>query len=108
MDGRFTIPSRVYLDAERRDKLERLLALHEQELPDLLSALLEAWIDAQPAPPLDEPAPTRDIVSELRQRRGELRRLRARLALSDGPPPQWVTQLIADLEGEIVRLEQSR
>ncbi len=107
MSGKFTIPTLVFLTPEQRDKLEQLLDVGELELSELLSELLAQYLAAQP----DLPAPTVPAVDPqaatvaLRQRRAELRRLRARMELSDGPPPLWLTQYIADLEGEIQRLE---
>jgi hypothetical protein len=108
MSGKFTIPTLVFLTPEQRDKLEHLLDAGELELSELLSELLAQYLATQPdVPPPAQPASAQTTNAQaLRQRRAELRRLRARMELSDGPPAAWLTQYLADLEGEIGRLEQ--
>jgi hypothetical protein len=103
-EGRFTIPTRIYLTAEQRERLERLLRHEERELDELLSALAAAYLDAQPDPPAEAP-PAGHAAEELRQRRAELRRLRPKLNDPHNPPPPWLLQLAAELEAEIRRLE---
>jgi hypothetical protein len=108
MSGKFTIPTLVFLTPEQRDKLEHLLDVGELELSELLSELLAQYLAAQP----EAPSPAQPVAAQqgnaqaLRQRRAELRRLRARMELSDGPPAAWLTQYLADLEADIRRLEQ--
>jgi hypothetical protein len=104
MDGRFTIPARIYLTAEERAKLERLLDDEERSLDDLLTALAAAHLAGLPAPP---PAPADPgKAEELRRRRAELRRLRPKLNDPHNPPPPWLTAMAAELEAEIGRLER--
>jgi hypothetical protein len=103
-EGRFTIPSRVYLSAAQRDELERLLRHQERELDELLTELLGAYLESNPAPQAPE-APAAPPDDELRRRRAELRRLRPRLNDPHNPPPPWLTQMAAELEAEIARLE---
>jgi hypothetical protein len=104
-EGRFTIPTRVYLTAAQRAKLDGLLRLAEQDLDVLLTDLLTAYLAGQadlPAEP--EPDPTDARAAELAGRRRELRRLRAKLNDPYNPPPPWLTTMVADLEAEIARL----
>ncbi len=107
-DGRFTIPTRVYLTAAQRAKLDGLLRLAEQNLDVLLTSLLEEHLAAQPDPPADPaPDPGDARAAELAGRRRELRRLRAKLNDPYNPPPPWLLTMAADLEAEIARLERS-
>ncbi|NJN16302.1 MAG: hypothetical protein HC822_08515 [Oscillochloris sp.] len=107
MSGTFTIPTRIYLNDEQRDRLNRLLRHEGRELNELLSDLVLAYLSAQPEPP----APLNDHVAEvqalLQQRRSELRRLRRHLNDPHNPPPQFLIALVADLEAEVRRLEQT-
>ena len=106
-EGQFTIPSRVYLSAERRAKLDRLLRHQERELDELLTELLAAYLDGAPEPP-PEPNDRRVAVlnDELRKRRAELRRLRPQLTDPHNPPPPWLVQMVRDLGDEVRRLER--
>jgi hypothetical protein len=107
-DGAFTIPTRIYLSAERRAKLEALLRLQARDLDDLLSELVVAYLDAQAAPAPPDPAdPQVSLRDELRRRRGEVRRLGPVLNDRHNPPPPWLIALAADLEREIARLEET-
>ncbi|MBX0329167.1 hypothetical protein K2Z83_15955 [Oscillochloris sp. ZM17-4] len=73
-DGRFTIPTRVYLTAAQRAKLDGLLRLGEQNLDALLTGLLEEYLAAQPDPPAEpEPDMSDARAAELAGRRRELR-----------------------------------
>lgn len=110
VQGKFTIPTRVYLTAEQRETLFALSREHDIDLPDLISELLASFLEHLPT--YDESDIDEDVTSdtdqigqEIRQRRAEIRRLRARaLTSGDGVPP-WLTRYIADLENEIRRLE---
>ncbi len=104
-EGRYTIPTRIYLTAAQRERLERLLRHQERELDELLSELAVAYLVGQPEPP-PEPPPADTSAAELRQRRAELRRLRLKLNDPHNPPPSWLLQHVAELEAEIKRLEQ--
>ncbi|MEI7770791.1 MAG: hypothetical protein WCI67_12410 [Chloroflexales bacterium] len=104
-EGRFTIPTRVYLTAAQREKLDGLLRIAEQDLDVLLSDLLAGYLAGQ-ADPSVEPGPDLGAAraAELAGRRRELRRLRAKLNDPYNPPPPWLITLVADLEAEIARL----
>jgi hypothetical protein len=111
-EGRFTIPSRVFLTAAQREKLFVLAREHDIDLPELLTELLVSFLEHLPeyeektAPP--EPANDANATDEeLRQRRAELRRLRARAVAGGDAAPPWLTRYIADLEREVGRLEGS-
>ncbi|MEI6778983.1 MAG: hypothetical protein WCK70_18945 [Chloroflexales bacterium] len=104
-DGRYTIPTRIYLTVEQRTKLDGLLRLDEQNLDVLLTDLLVAYLAGHSDPPAEtEPDPTDARAAELAGRRRELRRLRAKLNDPYNPPPEWLITMVADLEAEIVRL----
>lgn len=106
-EGQFTIPSRVYLSAERRAKLDRLLRHEGRELDALLTDLLAAYLDGAAEPP-PEPDDRRIamLAEELRKRRAELRRLRPQLTDPHNPPPQWLAAMVRDIGAEIGRLER--
>jgi hypothetical protein len=105
-EGRFTIPTRVYLTAGQRAQLQHLLRNDEHTLDELLSDLLTAYLDGLPEPPAEQAQAVGDSNSEeLRRRRQELRRLRPRLNDPHNPAPGWLVQMVADLEAEIARLE---
>lgn len=106
-DGFFTIPTYIFLKLEQRRKLEALVRDQGVDLPTLLTDLLVGHLDTLPEAP---PPPVADDSSQreglLRQRRGELQRLRSRLAVTGAEPPAWMAHYIADLEAEIARLER--
>jgi hypothetical protein len=105
-EGRFTIPTRIYLTAGQRARLQHLLRSDERELDELVSDLLTAYLDGLPEPPAEQASAVGDTsAEELRRRRQELRRLRPRLSDPHNPAPPWLVQMVADLEGEIARLE---
>jgi hypothetical protein len=111
-EGHFTIPTRIYLTADQRERLMRLVRQQEVDVPELLSELLVSFLDHLPEPepePAPEPAPEQQDPheEELRKRRAEIRRLRARLIERAGDdPPQWLPKYLADLEQELRRLEE--
>jgi len=104
-EGQFTIPSRVYLGAAERAKLDRLLRHQGRELDELLTELLTGYLEREPEPP--EPNDRRAVLlaDELRQRRAELRRLRPQLTDPHNPPPAWLVAMVRDLGEEVRRLE---
>jgi hypothetical protein len=110
--GRFTIPARVYLTAEQRDRLMLLAREHETDIHELLTELLVSFLDHLPEmeqpPPEPQPEPVSDREADLRQRRAEVRRLRLRLATGGDRVPPWMRSYLSDLEQEIRRLEREQ
>jgi hypothetical protein len=106
-EGRFTIPTRVYLAPEQREKLLLLTREHDLDLPELLTELLASFLDHLPE--YEHASTPADGESEddiqLRQRRAEVRRLRARVVAGEDTTNAWLGDYIADLESEIGRLE---
>jgi hypothetical protein len=106
-DGHYTIPTRVYLTAQQRAKLLRLLHISEQSLDVLMTELLVAYLEAQADPPAEpEPDPADARAAELDRRRRELRRLRVKLNDPYNPPPPWLAAMVSELEAEVARLER--
>jgi len=102
--GLFTIPTRLYLTLEQRERLERLVRTHDLDLAELVSQVFADYLDALPdVPPPAEPAS--DQTAELERRRSELARLRARQQSAGPAAPPWLHSYIAELEAEIKRLE---
>jgi HPt (histidine-containing phosphotransfer) domain-containing protein len=111
-EGHFTIPTRVFLTAEQREKLFVLAREHDIDLPELLTELLVSFLEHMPEQEEDNaendaPSETTDTETELRQRRAELRRLRARAVAAGDAAPRWLKGYIADLEREVGRIEGS-
>ncbi len=108
-EGLFTIPTRIYLTAEQRAQLMRMVREQDVDVPELLSALLVSFLEHLPEL---EPEPVEQEEQdpheeELRKRRAEIRRLRGRLIERAGDdPPQWLPKYLADLEQELRRLEE--
>lgn len=100
--GRFTIPTRVYLSAENRARLEQLIYSEGYDLSDLLSELLADYLSARPLPTSPSPA-SGATLAELRRRRAEAHRLRA--ARANGPLPDWFDGYLAQIEADLARLE---
>jgi hypothetical protein len=108
-EGRFTVPTRIYLTQSQRAKLQHLLDGADRELDDWLTELVAAQLDGLPEPPPEQVSAVGDqSAEELRRRRTELRRLRPRLHDPHNPPPAWLTQMVADLEAEVKRLEATK
>ncbi|MCS6883316.1 MAG: hypothetical protein RMK84_19670 [Oscillochloridaceae bacterium] len=107
-EGRFAIPTRIYLTAAQRAKLLRLLEHADRDLDELLSELVVAYLETQAEPPTPPPEPSGTLDAALRQRKAELRRLRPKLNDPHNPPPAWLRQMAAELEQEIARLERER
>jgi hypothetical protein len=108
-EGRFTIPTRIFLTASQRDRLTALLLEQQVDLSELLTELLGSFLDHLPeSAPADEVAAADDSEreTELRQRRAEVRRLRARILTQGSAAPAWIIAYVCDLEREIARLEQ--
>jgi hypothetical protein len=103
--GAFTVPTLLYLSAEHRARLELLVREQETDLAELVSQIVAEYLDTLPAAPPPPPEPPRDHTAELRQRRGELARLRRQREAAGPDAPPWLSSYIADLESEIRRLE---
>ena len=102
--GAVTIPIRLFLTVEARRQIEAFTHAHEIALADLVSQIVAGYLDTLPdtAP---APEPVRDSGEQLRQRRGELGRLRARRDAAGAQAPAWLASYIAELEAEVQRLE---
>ncbi|MFO7169715.1 MAG: hypothetical protein DIU80_016970 [Chloroflexota bacterium] len=94
-----TLPARLYLTAEQRRELDRLVAESQVPLPDVLSQIVAAFL-ATVADPPEEPQPPPD-PAERRRRRAELARLRARRDQAGGAAPAWLDAYIAELESDL-------
>jgi hypothetical protein len=102
--GAATIPIRLFLTPMARQQIEAFTHAHGIELADLVSQIVAGYLDTLPdiAP---APEPVRDSGEQLRQRRGELGRLRARRDAAGAQAPAWLASYIAELEAEVQRLE---
>ncbi|NCC36492.1 MAG: hypothetical protein EOM24_31440 [Chloroflexia bacterium] len=110
MQGRFTIPTRIYLEPSERERLLALLRREGRTLDDLVTALVQAHLahvpePAEPSSEHQERAVGETMVGELHQRRTELRRLRFKLHDPHNEPPHWLRTMVSELEAEIARLE---
>src|SRR5690349_14735557 len=101
-EGTVAIPTRLYLTPAARERIEHLTHDRGIELADLISEIVAAYVDTLP-PPLPEPVP--DHSQELRRRRTELARLRARRDAAGAGAPAWLNEYIAEIEAEVRRLE---
>lgn len=102
--GAATVPIRLYLTPTARQQIEEWTQLHEADLAGLASQIVGDYLDTLPeAAPV--PEATRDTAAELRQRRAELSRLRARRDADGAATPAWLSSYIAELEAEVQRLE---
>jgi len=105
-EGRFTIPTRIYLTLGQRARLRHLLEHEERGLDEWLTELVTAQLDTLPEPPPVVAQPSgAEAIAVLRQRRAELQRLRPKLNDPYNAPPVWLVQMVADLEAEVRRLE---
>jgi len=102
--GVVTVPVRLFLTPTARQQIEQFTHARQIDLADLVSQIIATYLDTLPdAPPVAEPA--RDSSAELRQRRSELGRLRARRDAAGSAAPAWLSSYIAELEAEVKRLE---
>src|SRR5262245_65646566 len=103
--GAFTVPTLLYLSTEHRAQLEHLVRDQETDLAELVSQIVADYLDTLPPAPPPPPEPAPDRSAELRQRRGELGRLRRQREAVVPNAPRWLSAYIADLEEEISLLE---
>lgn len=103
--GQFTLSTRIFLTEARRERLQHLILREGVDLPELLSDLLADYLDDLPEVE-PEPEQKPDVSNEIRQRRVELRRVRAQQRAAGQQAPAWLTSYIAELETEIARLEK--
>jgi hypothetical protein len=97
------IPTRVYLTPEQRAQFDQLVRERKIELADLVTQSVAAYLDTLPSVPLEEPAPT--PAPDLRERRTDLARLKARRDAAGADAPAWLHAYIAEMEAELRRLE---
>jgi hypothetical protein len=104
--GAATIPIRLFLTAEARQQIEAYTHARSIDLSDLVSQIVASYLDTLPAASVDTiPEPTREGAEQLRQRRAELGRLRARRDAAGAQAPAWLASYISELEAEVQRLE---
>jgi hypothetical protein len=104
--GAVTIPHRLFLTSEARRQIETFIHTHNIDLADLVSQIVAGYLDTlTETPPEATPEPARDSVEQLRQRRAELGRLRARRDAAGAQAPAWLASYISELEAEVQRLE---
>ena len=104
--GAVTVPIRLYLTPTAREKIEQWTHARQLDLADLVSQIVGSYLDALPYSP-PAPAAPHDDSAEVRQRRAELSRLRARHDAAGAGAPAWLASYIAELEAEVQRLESS-
>jgi hypothetical protein len=86
-------------------RLERLVRDEGMDLADVVSRVVGEFLDELPPVQQVEVAPEPARKADLRQRRAELARLRARRDAAGASAPVWLSAYIADLEAELRRLE---
>ena len=105
--GAATIPIRLFLTPMARQQIETWTHAREIDLADLVSQVVADYLQTLPdgeTAPL--PEPVADSAAQLRQRRAELGRLRARRDADGAQAPAWLASYIAELEAEVQRLER--
>lgn len=106
-EGLFSVPTRLLLTPEQRARLEALVHARESDLATLLSEIVGEYLDAHGGDIQPVPQPGPDVAGELRKRRAELARMRARRDTPGSVAPTWLLSYIAALEDEIKRLSES-
>jgi hypothetical protein len=102
-DGAAIVPTLLFLTPEARDRIEHVTRERKIDLADLVSQIVAGYLDTLPDVPA-APQPARDTSADLRQRRAELGRLRARRDAAGAAAPAWLHSYIAELEAEVQRL----
>lgn len=106
-DGYFAVPCRLLLPLEQRDRLERYCRGRDQELSDVVSEIVLAYLDELPDHQLAAPLPPAvgpTVAEQLRQYERDLRRLRMRRQQLGPMAPAWMDGYMADVEQEIANL----
>jgi hypothetical protein len=107
--GTMAIPIRLFLTPTARQQIEGWTHAREIDLADLVSQIVADYLqtlpDSETAP---APEPAANSAEQLRQRRAELSRLRARRDADGARAPAWLASYIAELEAELKRLESTR
>jgi hypothetical protein len=104
-----TIPIRLFLTPMARQQIETWTHAREIDLADLVSQIVADYLQTLPdseTAPVSEPVA--DSAAQLRQRRAELGRLRARRDADGAQAPAWLASYIAELEAELKRLESTK
>jgi len=107
----FTLPCRLVLPVPQRDRLERLCRARGQDINDVVSEIVLAFLDDLPDSELAEPRPEAEgpsLAEQLRQHQRELRRLRQRQQQLGPAAPPWLANYVSDLEREINLLWQQQ
>lgn len=102
--GTFTVPARLLLTHEQRLKLEQIVRKEHADLAEVVSRIVCGYLDELPEPEVIS-AGAPDRRTDIRQRRAELARLRARREAAGVSAPGWLNSYIADIEAELHRLE---
>ncbi|MBA3469032.1 MAG: hypothetical protein H0T53_05255 [Herpetosiphonaceae bacterium] len=103
-DGYFVLPMRLILPAEQRERLERLCRGRQQEISDVVSEIVSAYIEELPDDQLADPRPEvqgPSVAEQIRQHERELRRLRMRQTQLGAAAPAWLANYVADIEREL-------
>ena len=103
--GTFTIPTRLFVSPEHRQRLERIVREQGIDLAELISRIVAEHLDALAETP-PQPEPKLDTSAALEQRRVELARLKARRDAEGARAAAWLHAYIAELEADVRRLEQ--
>lgn len=120
--GWFSVPTRLYLSAEEREKVLRMIQEQGIELGDLLADLLRKYlaqqeesasttsspIDAEGQASAGDPQSLAELEGNIRKLRDEIEHLRERAArLDEQQRADWLQGYIEDMEQEIKRMEDS-
>ncbi len=104
-EGLFTVPTRLYLTAKQRAKLQNLVREQQAELGEVVTRMVAEHLAALPDVEVPSVSPKADLSGELRKRRADLRRLIAQRDGQGGAGPAWLNGYITELEAEIRHLE---
>lgn len=102
--GVFALPCRLLLPMAQRDRLERLCRGRDQDINEVVSAIVQDYLDQLPDDQLAAPRVS-EVPGHLaphHDQQRELRRLRLRQQQLGSDSPAWIAEYIAELEAEIV------